>query len=233
MNRKHTSLYNGFIEEIDRNIEYTLFNISLLEMLWEEMKLKTPLPEDIQGLLEDNEKIVFKSKKGGCSLYILWLRSTLICRNVDALEYYVSQIFLKVLINYPLLLISIDKKTDINNQNSVQEKAEYKSKHTSVLGIMSHLINSPEIKLDFNINTPSFKLICNLIETRHIIVHNNGYVDKSYIDKTGKVDVKKGSLFNINDQADVDGISSNLKEFAETVDTSIIAKFAKDEKMFE
>ncbi|MFL5702319.1 MAG: hypothetical protein ACJ8AG_05750 [Ktedonobacteraceae bacterium] len=173
-----------------------------------------------------------------------WWYEVQICRSVDAFQYYVSQILLRVFICYPDLLKRSDPKLDdsdpkpdnkveirkVLEAGSIEEFIRrYADEKVTTLGytglpkIIKYL--NGKLSLNFDTSSPDFYLAKEVVEVRNIIVHNAGRVSRLYLQRTGRTDLQEGALYPYNASGFIGNGIAALVNVAEELDWQIVTKF--------
>ena len=174
---------------------------------------------------------------------VRWWEEVLVCRYIDAFEYYVSQVLLKVFISCPDLLKSSDSgmRGKSDNKVEVREVLEagsieefirrYADKKVTELGysglkkIIEYLNRKLGLEVDYT--TQAFRVASEFAEVRNIIVHNAGRVSSLYLQHTGRTDLQEGDLYPLTQDSYTNKGTQAILEVAKEVDAQIAIKFKK------
>ena len=170
-----------------------------------------------------------------------WWTEVLICRYVDAFEYYISQILRRVFIHCPDLLKGSDTKMRGTSDNKVEvrevleagsisefiqryaDKKVYDLSYRGLENLVEYLNSNLGLKIDTNL--PAFQYVLYMTEVRNIIVHNAGRINKIFSQRTGRKDLQIGDLYPIQFIEFNQGKLDKFEELAEEIDTQIVSKF--------
>jgi len=116
----------------------------------------------------------------------------LICRNVESFQQYLSKMIFRVFTERPETMRTSEKVEirEVLECGSMDEFVQYiadrKVNELGYLGL-NKLIEylTTKLGLRFNVTPIVFQAACELIEVRNIIVHNGGYVNRVYLQRTG------------------------------------------------
>ncbi len=149
-----------------------------------------------------------------------WIFEVSITRSVEAFDYYLSQILLKVFTKRPDIFRASEYKAEVREfleAGSVPEfmkrYAEKKVNELSYMGlpkIIEYLNN--RLGLGFDTKTSSFQAACEIVEERNILVHNAGHVNKLFLQRTGRTDLVEGDLYPLT----LDYLKDRFKELTKT-----------------
>lgn len=155
----------------------------------------------------------------------------LLCREVDSLKYYLSRMLFHVFTQRPETLKSSEtmKYSEILVYNKIDELrlhiAERKIEALSYLGF-ANLIKylSDELGMPITLSDDDLRRINEYIETRNLIVHNLGIVNRNYMIKTKPSNYKIGDKVQL-DKDYLDPAIQNIVSFAHYVDTRFMRHF--------
>lgn len=173
-----------------------------------------------------------------------WGYSVLICKEVDAFQFYVSQILKRVINLQPKVLLKPDGKDNEARKNadskvdlreileagSIEEFVRrYADKKITDLGYsgLPKIIDFMNCKLSLTVDTSTneFATACEFVEARNLIVHNAGNVSRLYLERTGRNDLGIDDPYPFGDKAFVLPGSGSLKGIAANLDSLIISKY--------
>lgn len=148
-----------------------------------------------------------------------WYLGIILTQNVEALDFYIAQMLTKVFTQRPELLNSSEFKIEMSEVlqcSSIKEVvfrvAERKMLQLSYQGlpdIIKYL--NEKFKLGFDTNMPELASVQEMFLTRNIIVHNSGYINGIYLQKSKRQDLKAGDVYPLTEEYVEDGAGEILQ----------------------
>jgi len=129
-----------------------------------------------------------------------WLEM-LVSRIADHFEFYLTQILSRILRQYPEALgtsqIQVRELLECRDLEDAIGRAVEKKVHELSFSGLSGIAGFLDKQLGAPIDTKSrhFAAVAELIEVRHLIVHNNGRVSRIFLARTSRTDLKVGDFF--------------------------------------
>lgn len=127
----------------------------------------------------------------------------LICRNVDAVNYYVAQMLRRVFIQRPDTIRALENPVSMDTvlQSEsideiilkVAEKKVQDLSHKGLVEIISYI--NEKLKLGFDSKSPDYHAAFEVYYARNSLVHNGGVVNETYLHKTKRTDLKAGDPY--------------------------------------
>lgn len=167
--------------------------------------------------------------------YQRWWIEVWIVRNVDSLQYYLSQILFRVYTERPDTLKTSENKVEIREvleagsmEEFINNCAEQKISVLAYKGLpkLIEYLNK-NLKIDFDTTLPDFQAVCEVIEIRNIIVHNRGRISKIFLQRLphkANEGLRVGDLYPLDFKYAIDA-GNCLRTLAETLDVSIVEHF--------
>lgn len=158
----------------------------------------------------------------------------MVCRNVEAFDYYITQMLRQVFTRRPEILRASDYSIQMsevlqcrNIDEIIQRAAEKKVQELSYKGLSDIIkyLNS-HLKLNFDEKTPHFQEALETFQARNIIVHNSCIINEVYVQRTGKKDLKAGDLYPLTEDYFVNATGSLI-----VVGARLDAKFVSHFKL--
>jgi hypothetical protein len=127
----------------------------------------------------------------------------LLCRNVDAVNYYIAQMLRRVFIQRPDTIKALEKPVSMDivlQSGSIDEiilkVAEKKVQDLSHMGLVEIIdfINQ-KLQVGFDSTLSAYKAAFEVYYARNILVHNGGVVNETYLQKTKHTDLKVGDPY--------------------------------------
>jgi hypothetical protein len=139
------------------------------------------------------------------SKFVPRILEMLVCRNVDAVNYYVAQMLRRVFIQRPDTIKALEKENPVSmniilQSGSIDEiilkVAEKKVQDLSHMGLVEIIsfINE-KLKLGFDSRSSAYQAAFEVYYARNILVHNGGIVNETYLQKTKRTDLKVGDPY--------------------------------------
>jgi len=155
---------------------------------------------------------------------------TMATRLTDLFEYYLAQILTRALRTHPGALgdaqIPVQELLECGSIDEALDRKIERKVHDLIFAGLADIIEYLERQFRVTIDraTPSYRLVCEVVEVRHLIVHNNGKVDRRFIRQTGRRDLKLGSDYPLDWQ----WASSTLHAFSDvtrSIDSAFVRQF--------
>ena len=200
--------------------------VDRLKQLWPEVPEQTcnELKESLTALAAANLSFEFG---GSAERFCL---ETMITRLIDSFEYYLTQIVARCLRTYPDALgdsqISIRELRECGSiDEAVDRRIERKVHDLTRAGLtgIADFLNK-RFGADIDRKTDSYRVVCEAIEVRHLILHKEGMVDRIFISRTDRSDLSLGQLYPLDWKfalATLDAFS----DVAVSIDSAIIRRF--------
>ena len=186
----------------------------------------------IDELRELDENVIIWLRGYEHARLLRWLLGVTITSSVDAFDYYLSQILLKVFTKRPDIFRASEYKAEVREfieagslPEFMKRFAEKRVNELSYMGLpkIIEYLNS-RLGLGFDIMDSSFQAACELIEVRNILAHNVGRVNKLFLQRTGRTDLHEGDLYPLTFEYLRDK-SIELARFTEKLDRMITSHF--------
>lgn len=147
-----------------------------------------------------------------------WYLGIILSQNVEAFDFYIAEMLTKVFTQRPEILNFSEFKIDMSEVlqcSSIEEVifrvAERKVLHLSYQGFPDIIMYLNEkFKLGFDTKMPEFVDVCEMFLTRNIIVHNSGYINGIYLQKSKRKDLKVGDAYPLTEEYVEDGAGKIL-----------------------
>lgn len=161
--------------------------------------------------------------------FIRYLSETWHCRCVDALEQYLAEIFRSIFKQRPECLKGESTITvaDVMRHASIQEVLAFvaeekvrKPMRDGFLGLSKELVRMG-VSVPDDAGVPT---VAEAIEVRHLIVHTGGVVDRAFLLKSRRTDLKEGEVFPLDEDYGSHA-SSSVDDWARRLDEQVIAHF--------
>jgi len=169
-----------------------------------------------------------KRKATSFSFVDIWYEM-LVCKAVDAFEFYLSAVLRKCLKKRPEAIsdssISVQDlltRKDIDDAVSqIVDERVYKESFSGLSGIADFLQKRFGLTIDREGNR--YQTTLEVIETRHMIVHNDSKVSKRFIEKTKSHGLKKGDQYRVDASYVLRALKS-VRDFAGELDDTLKQK---------
>jgi hypothetical protein len=131
----------------------------------------------------------------------------MVCRNVEAFDYYITQMLRRVFVQRPEILKASDYTIQMSEvlqcstiDDVIQRVSEKKVQELSYKGLADIVkyLNS-HLKLNFDEKIPQFQEALETFQTRNIIVHNACIVNEIYLQRTGQHNMKVGDIYPLTE----------------------------------
>jgi hypothetical protein len=158
-----------------------------------------------------------------------WLEM-LICKVVDAFEFYLGAVLRRCLKKNPAAIPDASirvqdllNSTDISDAiDRIIDKQVYDASFTGLPGIADYLERRFGTKIDRK--TASYAAVLEVIEVRHLIVHNGSRVSKRFLERT-KLKLARDALFPVSRKYILDAVDAVL-DVSEELDGLLLAQAA-------
>jgi hypothetical protein len=162
--------------------------------------------------------------------------SMILCQKVQDFEFYLIQMLKKVFKKHPSIFRNAEIRVSIEDiakyesiEQIVSERIEMKVRdlsYKSLYSLIEYLNNkNGSIKLGFDTQMQSFIDGCEMFQTRNIFVHNNGIIDKKYLENIKTSNLENGSIYPINKEY-VSKSGSILLDLGMELDKKFISHFS-------
>ena len=131
------------------------------------------------------------------------MREMLVCRNIDAIDYYIAQMLRKVYKQRPEIMRASEYSVQMSTvlqcgsiDEDILKVAEQKVQDLSYKGL-NDLIKylNETLKMKFDIKRDDYQVALEVFYARNILVHNGGIVNELYLQKTKRLDLKVGDPY--------------------------------------
>ena len=170
--------------------------------------------------------------------YKRWWIEVWISRIVDGLQYYLSQILLRVYTERPEMLKMSENIIEVREvleagsiEALIHNYAEQKVAGLAYKGLPKLIeYMSTSFKLRFDTSHPDFQATCEIVEVRNIIVHNRGRVSKTFLQRLpskANEGLHVGDIYPLDFKYAVDA-NNQLQRFVGVLDQRIVEHFKLD-----
>lgn len=228
---KHSQEYIGFLTSLLRNAAFIV--------VYNELIIGLPALVKERANAEASEALnrmyravtsAFEEQISFDEFKLMWMQ-ILVARNVEAFEYYLSQILMRTFLHRPETLKTSEKVTvrEVLETRTMDEFTKWAADRKIVdlsfeglRGIVRYLQQELDVKV--NDQTEDFRIAAEFIEVRHIIAHNAGRVSNLFLKRTNRSDLKSGDNFPLTVDY-LNQASTSLRNVAEDLDISIVSHF--------
>jgi hypothetical protein len=190
-------------------------------------KIYQHVGEDFNQEKRDNLVNVFEPTN-----FVLRMLEMLVCKNVDAVDYYEAQMLRKSFKQRPELMraseYSVQMSTVLQSSNIdeiILKVVERKVQELSYKGL-AEIINylNATFKLKFDSKSPDYQEALEVFYARNIFVHNGGIVNEIYLQNTRRADLKVGDRYPLTTSYFLNGTGS-LAAFIYNLDKQYLSHF--------